>query len=128
MVQQSGVSIDDLRAALRRRGPDSLGTETVTLTLQSSKISTSVEELHNCSNGESNNRTQFPLLIPNSVAELHFIGATLQLRGSSPISQPFLDSYGNILVYNGKFFFSSCFMFCLHLFSWFWILIQCCKI
>lgn len=34
-------------------------------------------------------------------AEFHFIGATLQLRGVSPIDQPLIDTSKNILVYNG---------------------------
>lgn len=36
-----------------------------------------------------------------SVAELHFLGATLQLRGVTPVHQPLVDTKGNILVYNG---------------------------
>ena len=36
-----------------------------------------------------------------SVADLYFFGATLQLRGVNPISQPLVDTSGNLLVYNG---------------------------
>lgn len=35
------------------------------------------------------------------LAELYFVGATLQLRGTNPIIQPLVDASGNILVYNG---------------------------
>lgn len=40
-----------------------------------------------------------------SLGELHFIGSTLQLRGTSPIRQPLVDSSGNILAYNGVVLF-----------------------
>lgn len=40
-----------------------------------------------------------------SVADLYFLGATLQLRGAGPISQPLVDTCGNLLVYNGIIFF-----------------------
>ncbi|KAJ6720873.1 ASPARAGINE SYNTHETASE DOMAIN-CONTAINING PROTEIN 1 [Salix viminalis] len=39
-----------------------------------------------------------------NIGELQFIGATLQLRGLNPIIQPFVDSYGNVLIYNGEIF------------------------
>ncbi|MQL72891.1 hypothetical protein Taro_005267 [Colocasia esculenta] len=39
-----------------------------------------------------------------SNVELHFLGATLQLRGISPVAQPLTDDSGNILVYNGEIF------------------------
>lgn len=39
--------------------------------------------------------------IHSFVGELLFLGATLQLRGVSPIVQPLVDKFGNILVYNG---------------------------
>jgi hypothetical protein len=34
--------------------------------------------------------------------ELCFIGATLQLRGAEPVSQPLVAQSGNVLVYNGN--------------------------
>lgn len=111
------VSVDDLKAALRRRGPDSLGSKKIIL--QYNKNLSSVEDrelvsvvtddaeiendqsfLQNCSNGKAGNYNQ----LGNSVGELQFIGATLQLRGLNPIIQPFVDSYGNVLIYNGEIF------------------------
>ena len=34
--------------------------------------------------------------------ELCFIGATLQLRGAEPVSQPLVAQSGSVLVYNGN--------------------------
>ncbi|MCH96360.1 asparagine synthetase domain-containing protein 1-like [Trifolium medium] len=67
------ISLDDLKEALRRRGPDSLGVKKVNFP-------------HNDGNGE-----------------LCFIGATLQLRGTLPLVQPLVDASRNILLYNGTF-------------------------
>jgi asparagine synthetase B (glutamine-hydrolysing) len=66
------ISLDDLKKALRRRGPDSLGVKKVNL------------PYNDGSNGE-----------------LCFIGATLQLRGTLPLVQPLVDASRNILLYNG---------------------------
>ncbi|KMZ76540.1 Asparagine synthetase domain-containing protein, partial [Zostera marina] len=41
----------------------------------------------------TSNRLEFSM-------ELHFIGATLHLRGVNPVQQPLIDSFGNILIYN----------------------------
>ncbi|KAL7196010.1 hypothetical protein ACSBR1_036108 [Camellia fascicularis] len=41
---------------------------------------------------------------PKCVAELFFLGATLQLRGINPIIQPLVDASGNILVYDSEIF------------------------
>ncbi|KAF7131758.1 hypothetical protein RHSIM_Rhsim09G0126700 [Rhododendron simsii] len=98
--EQSLFSIDDIKEALKRRGPDSLGSKKVFL---HSKISSSVggrdrqdvEEL--CWKDNGFNKRE-------CVAELYFIGATLQLRGVKPIVQPLVDASGNILVYNGEIF------------------------
>lgn len=114
MHQLVTVSVDDLKAALRRRGPDSLGSKKVIL--QYNKNLSSVEDrelvsvviedaemendqsyLQNCSNGKAGNYNQL-----GNIGELQFIGATLQLRGLNPTIQPFVDSYGNVLIYNGK--------------------------
>ncbi|WJX50672.1 hypothetical protein P8452_36944 [Trifolium repens] len=69
------ISLDDLKKALRRRGPDSLGVKKVNLP-------------HN----------------DGSNGELCFIGATLQLRGTLPLVQPLVDASRNILLYNGEIF------------------------
>ena len=67
------MSEDDIKAALQRRGPDSLGTKIVKLYSDGSEFS----------------------------GELLFIGSTLQLRGVNPVVQPLTDELGNVLVYNG---------------------------
>eukprot|EP00258_Populus_trichocarpa_P049398 XP_024465417.1 asparagine synthetase domain-containing protein 1 isoform X2 [Populus trichocarpa] len=111
------VSVDDLKAALRRRGPDSLGSkkiilqynknlssvddrELVSVVTDDAEIENDQSFLQNCSNGKAGNYNQ----LGYSVGELQFIGATLQLRGLNPIIQPFVDSYGNVLIYNGEIF------------------------
>ncbi|XP_052206075.1 uncharacterized protein LOC127810572 isoform X2 [Diospyros lotus] len=123
--EQPLFSLDDLKAALWRRGPDSLGSKKVVLR---SKISSSAEghdilslaegeeainsDLQFCSNSCycSSSVSEEPCKVGNGldrskcIAELHFIGATLQLRGVTPINQPLVDTSGNILVYNGEIF------------------------
>ena len=92
-------SLDDLKAALQRRGPDNLGTKKLllrhsnTLNFRNSWVSSVNEETHVLYNGSN---------VSESFAELVFLGATLQLRGVTPVSQPLVDSSENILVYNGK--------------------------
>ncbi|KEH30815.1 asparagine synthase [Medicago truncatula] len=88
------ISLDDLKEALRRRGPDSLGVKKVTLQHNEKQISSFIEhdETLLCSANEDSN------------GELHFIGATLQLRGTVPLVQPLVDASRNILVYNGEIF------------------------
>ncbi|XP_057420965.1 uncharacterized protein LOC130714995 isoform X2 [Lotus japonicus] len=89
-------SLEDLKAALRRRGPDSLRTKKVLLQSSGEKLSSFIEEDDDdtlCSEREDNNR-----------AELHFIGAILQLRGTIPLVQPLFDVSRNVLVYNGEIF------------------------
>lgn len=91
ILVQLQFSVDDLKAALRRRGPDSLGVKKVTLQHSENQIASFIEhdETLLCSgNNESN-------------GELHFIGSTLQLRGTVPLVQPLVDASQNILVYNG---------------------------
>lgn len=51
------------------------------------------------------------------VAELYFIGATLQLRGVKPIVQPLVDASGNILVYNGMILIAMRAIFIFHTLS-----------
>nr|KJB50534.1 hypothetical protein B456_008G176600 [Gossypium raimondii] len=95
-------SVDDLKAALQRRGPDSLGTMKLLLPLHSNssnstnyRVSSFNEESHVLDNGSD---------MPESFAEFVFLGATLQLRGVSPVCQPLMDSSRNVLVYNGEIF------------------------
>jgi hypothetical protein len=70
----------------------------VSVVIEDGKIENDQSFLQSCSNGKTVNYTQ----LGNYVGELQFIGATLQLRGLNPIIQPFVDSYGNVLIYNGK--------------------------
>ncbi|KAJ6324783.1 hypothetical protein OIU76_011972 [Salix suchowensis] len=87
------VSVDDLKAALRRRGPDSLGSkkvilqynknlssvedrELVSVVIEDAEIENDQSYLQNCSNGKAGNYNQL-----GNIGELQFIGATLQLRG-----------------------------------------------
>lgn len=119
-VNQANFSIDDLKVALSRRGPDSLGSKKLLLHSSSSTtpaeddeivILSFIESEENSNRGKPNVR-RCGLHDSGSeqifLGELHFIGATLQLRGMNPITQPLVDSSGNILVYNGivllKFF------------------------
>lgn len=117
--EQLVFTIADLRAALRRRGPDSLGSwklllhSTVSSCLPELEIASSIEEVkeESCSEDErncfslANGRTESQFsTMPSSAAELHFFGASLQLRGISPIVQPLIDSSKNILLYNGEIF------------------------
>lgn len=88
-------SVDNLKATLRRRGPDSLSCKKVYLY---SNTSTSPQDQEFVSVTEDCIFTSVHYQV-----ELLFIGATLQLRGVNPIIQPLQDSSKNILVYNGKF-------------------------
>ncbi|XP_030547253.1 asparagine synthetase domain-containing protein 1 isoform X2 [Rhodamnia argentea] len=119
------LSLDDLKEALRRRGPHSLGSKRLLLHSNSSnlinkqEIVTSIEEevtidtensysakeifSSSFQNGE-NPVEDKTFGIHSFVGELLFLGATLQLRGVSPIVQPLVDKFGNILVYNGEIF------------------------
>lgn len=87
-------SLDDLKAALRRRGPDSLGAKKVSVQCCNvsgeNQISSFIEDDEMLCSGNK-----------DSNGELHFIGATLQLRGTVPLLQPLVDASGNVLVYNG---------------------------
>ncbi|KAK9676036.1 hypothetical protein RND81_11G049600 [Saponaria officinalis] len=109
--------IDDLKAALRKRGPDSLGTKKVVLEVKDAgdrevvsyvaghegterkhSFSTAVYDGNGCGiseNGSGKNQ---------GVAEMYFVGAVLQLRGTNPLTQPLVDASGNVLVYNGEIF------------------------
>ncbi|CAN1838793.1 Asparagine synthetase domain-containing protein 1 [Linum perenne] len=98
-------SVDDLKSALRRRGPDSLGSKKVKLVRGvrvpedsgEDELVVSVGELEqiNCST---------KCVREEEDGELYFIGATLQLRGRRRVMQPFVDSSRNVLVFNGEIF------------------------
>ncbi|PIN16750.1 hypothetical protein CDL12_10595 [Handroanthus impetiginosus] len=94
-------SVEDIKAALQRRGPDSLGTSTINLYSKISDdewkdyiVQSSVQKEGAVENGCGSELR----------GELQFIGATLQLRGVNPVVQPLTDEFGNVLVYNGEIF------------------------
>ncbi|KAK1413723.1 hypothetical protein QVD17_35501 [Tagetes erecta] len=95
-------SVDDIKAALRKRGPDSLGSKSISLHAHEGGI------LRSSMEGEEPASLSHPkdnfVLNDSLVGKLLFIGATLQLRGVFPITQPLVDKSGNILVYNGEVF------------------------
>lgn len=123
---QLEFSIDDLKAALRRRGPDSLGGVKVFISSKSSnpgeeqqfecfieRVDDGVAfqsqndqyEMENgrfCSENGCILQSENSCSRPISGAEFYLLGATLQLRGLNPIVQPLRDASRNILVYNGK--------------------------
>uniref|UniRef100_A0ACD5Y6Z8 Uncharacterized protein n=1 Tax=Avena sativa TaxID=4498 RepID=A0ACD5Y6Z8_AVESA len=86
--EREGVSVGELEEALRRRGPDSLRRHS----------------FHLCADGT--------VLVDGGdgvgggvgATELCFIGATLQLRGAEPVSQPLVAQSGSVLVYNGEIY------------------------
>lgn len=108
LEQQTLFSVDDIKGVLRRRGPDSLGCKKVLLHSGVSSLPGGEQDVvafvedEDASEGEDSHMggdggKEF-------IRELQFIGATLQLRGTSPIVQPLVDMSGNILVYNGEIF------------------------
>lgn len=120
--QQVLFHIEDIKAALHRRGPDSLGSKNVFITLKQS-FSVGVEqdmllvELVESEDSHHCRTSSGYLLLANeesswgangfnyeSFGQLHFVGATLQLRGAKAVVQPLVDLSGNILVYNGEIF------------------------
>ncbi|XP_019252450.1 PREDICTED: asparagine synthetase domain-containing protein 1 isoform X2 [Nicotiana attenuata] len=107
--QQTLFSVDDIKAVLRRRGPDSLGCKKILLRSGFSSLCGGEQDVfafvkdedsdegEACRMGGGGGGKEF-------TGELQFIGATLQLRGINPIVQPLMDVSGNILVYNGEIF------------------------
>ncbi|XP_057777286.1 uncharacterized protein LOC130995856 [Salvia miltiorrhiza] len=96
------VSEDDIKAALQRRGPDSLGAQIVKLYSEASSYDTLKDFIvQSCVQkevaAESGCGSEFN-------GELLFIGATLQLRGVNPVVQPLIDGFRNVLVYNGEIY------------------------
>ncbi|VFQ66642.1 unnamed protein product [Cuscuta campestris] len=105
--QKNLVSVEEIKYALRRRGPDSLGSKTVILQSRISPIGEGeCEILASAGDGDevSDRNGGGGVRELLGVAELQFIGATLQLRGVDPIVQPLADECRNILVYNGEIF------------------------
>lgn len=104
------VKIDDLKAALRRRGPDSLGAKKVFVEV---KDASDIELLSYVVGDEETEQENFDYLTMDgenefgtaqSIAEMYFIGAVLQLRGTNTVLQPLIDASGNVLIYNGEIF------------------------
>ncbi|GAV61443.1 Asn_synthase domain-containing protein/GATase_7 domain-containing protein [Cephalotus follicularis] len=95
------VSVDDIKATLQRRGPDSLGSKKLFLKWNKSWSSVEEKEILCMIEGSVSENGS---TARHSIAELQFIGATLQLRGVYPISQPLVDAFGNILAYNGEIY------------------------
>jgi asparagine synthetase B (glutamine-hydrolysing) len=96
-LNQLQVSVEDVKAVLSQRGPDSVGEKTIHLRPNCGQESATLSVV------ETSEGT-YKLEETTSLGELHFIGSTLQLRGTSPIRQPLVDSSGNILAYNGEVF------------------------
>ncbi|WVZ90897.1 hypothetical protein U9M48_037151 [Paspalum notatum var. saurae] len=88
-----GVSVDELKEALRRRGPDSLGCESRRLCAGGTVVAGD-----GCTGGGEGKAGAGD----GGVAELFFIGATLHLRGAEPVAQPLVAPSGSVLVYNGN--------------------------
>lgn len=95
VTEKLSFSLDDLKAALRRRGPDSVCAKKLLLQLGQSRISSFTQHDDDVSCCECDNI---------QTAKLHFFGATLQLRGTIPLVQPLVDASRNVLVYNGEIF------------------------
>lgn len=100
-LNQLQVSVEDVKSVLGQRGPDSVGEKTIHL---QQNVSTCGQDSVTLSVFEASGGT-YDLEETTSLGELHFIGSTLQLRGTSPIRQPLVDSSGNILAYNGVVLF-----------------------
>lgn len=98
---QLQFSVEDVKCVLSQRGPDSVG----------EKKNFLQPKLPTCAQESVSGEGTCNLENATTSGELHFIGSTLQLRGTSPIIQPLVDSSGNILAYNGVVFFFrlSCF-------------------
>ncbi|CAN7079518.1 unnamed protein product [Brassica oleracea var. botrytis] len=90
-------SVEDVKSALSQRGPDSVGEKKILLQ------PTCAQEPVTLSFFEATEEA-YKLENTTTSGELHFIGSTLQLRGTTPIIQPLVDSSGNILAYNGEVF------------------------
>ncbi|CAM8987935.1 unnamed protein product [Rhodiola kirilowii] len=94
-------SIDEIREALRRRGPDSIGSKKIHLQLNEDVLLSAIDDFESETLYKSSSVEKSALV---NGGEMCFIGASLQLRGVNPVKQPFVDSSGNVLVYNGEIF------------------------
>ncbi|KAI3976704.1 hypothetical protein MKX01_008562 [Papaver californicum] len=110
LVGHSKFSVEGLKAALQRRGPDHLGSKKLFLQIKSESffnvelVSEMVMSTDTTITSSYELKQDNSIDGTNSVAELCFFGAELQLRGISPVFQPLVDASGNILVYNGEIF------------------------
>ncbi|CAH8383403.1 unnamed protein product [Eruca vesicaria subsp. sativa] len=97
--EHSHFSVEDVKSSLGQRGPDSVGEKKILLqpTCDQESVTLSVLDSTQGTYNLENTTT-------TTSGELHFIGSTLQLRGTTPIIQPMVDSSGNILTYNGEVF------------------------
>jgi len=89
------VSADELKEALRRRGPDSLGCVRRRLCSDGTVLGAV-----GCDGGGEGKAG----VGDGGVADLLFIGATLHLRGAELVVQPLVSPSGSILVYNGEIY------------------------
>ncbi|WCJ22100.1 Asparagine synthetase domain-containing protein 1 [Euphorbia peplus] len=96
-TSNSEISVDDLKFALGRRGPYSLGSTKVRIYAKEQELVSFIED-------DDDAARVLDFEDGGSVGQMEFIGATLQLRGLNPISQPFIDSSRNILIFNGEIF------------------------
>ncbi|KAL6847334.1 hypothetical protein ACP4OV_023187 [Aristida adscensionis] len=94
--EESGVSVEEIEEALRRRGPDSLGCRRLQLCADGSVRGCSGEGDDGCRVVDGDGTM--------AVAELCFVGATLHLRGVEPVVQPLVAPTGSVLVYNGEIY------------------------
>lgn len=98
------VSDEDIKSALQRRGPDSLGARIIDLYSEVSydELKDFIVQSFAQEEGVAENvcGSEFR-------GQLLLIGATLQLRGVNPVVQPLTDEFGNVLVYNGIVYFRS---------------------
>ncbi|VVB04011.1 unnamed protein product [Arabis nemorensis] len=91
-------SVEDVKSVLGQRGPDNVGEKKIHLRPNCAQESVTLSVFEAGEGAcELENTT-------SSSGELHFLGSTLQLRGTNPIVQPLVDSSGNILAYNGEVF------------------------
>nr|XP_016435478.1 PREDICTED: asparagine synthetase domain-containing protein 1-like isoform X2 [Nicotiana tabacum] len=107
LEQQTLFSVDDIKAVLIRRGPDSLGCKKILLRSGVSSLCGGEQDVVAFVEDEDSGEGEACCMGGGGkefTGELQFVGATLQLRGINPIVQPLTDISGNILVYNGEIF------------------------
>lgn len=91
------IGAKNFMEALKRRGPDTMGRQTLLLEPK--------EFLQNIIDKSMTVSNDVPEFHENkSHITLDFIASTLQLRGAVPITQPLRDNLNNVLVYNGEIF------------------------